>query len=76
MWVGRVRGGSGELRPWHYMNVHGIERRMILRVMSRSVSPPDPAAAAFPKSPVPVEVPFIRNQHILQEYLAHKKAPP
>jgi len=32
MWVVRVGGDDGELRPWHYIYVYSIESRMIMRV--------------------------------------------
>ena len=32
LWVVRVEGDDGELRPWHYIHVYSIERRLIMRV--------------------------------------------
>ena len=32
MWVVRVGGDDGELRPWHYIYVYSIESRLIVRV--------------------------------------------
>jgi len=32
LWVVRVVGDDGELRPWHYIYVYSIESRLIMRV--------------------------------------------
>ena len=32
LWVVRVGGDDGELRPWHYIYVYSIESRLIMRV--------------------------------------------
>ena len=32
VWVGRVGGDDGQLRPWHYRYVYSIESRLIMRV--------------------------------------------
>ena len=32
VWVVRVGGDDGELRPWHYTCVYSIESRLIIRV--------------------------------------------
>ena len=32
VWVVRVREDDRELRPWHYIYVHSIEIRLIMRV--------------------------------------------
>jgi len=34
LWVVRVGGVDGELRPWHYIYVHSIESRLIMREKS------------------------------------------
>ena len=31
LWVVKVGGHDGELRPWHYIYVYSIERRLIMR---------------------------------------------
>ena len=31
VWVVRVGGDDGELRPWHYIYVYSIESRLIMR---------------------------------------------
>ena len=36
MWVVRVGGDDGELRPWHYIYVYSIESRLIMRVRRRA----------------------------------------
>jgi len=38
MWVVRVGGEDGELRPWHYIYVYSIESRLIMRVRGRAPS--------------------------------------
>ena len=38
VWVVRVGGDDGELRPWHYMYVHSIESRLMMRVRYESGS--------------------------------------
>ena len=40
LWVVRVRGDDGELRPWHYIYVYSIESRLIRRVIYESKSRP------------------------------------
>ena len=32
LWVVRVAGEDGELRPWHYIHVYSIESRLMMRV--------------------------------------------
>jgi len=32
VWVVRVGGDDGELRPWHYTYVYSIESRLVMRV--------------------------------------------
>jgi len=32
VWVVRVGGDNGELRPWHYIYVYSIESRLIMRI--------------------------------------------
>ena len=36
VWVVRVGGDDGELRPWHYIYVYIIESRLIMRVRNAS----------------------------------------
>jgi hypothetical protein len=38
MWVVRVGGDDGELRPWHFIYVYSIESRLIQRVIYESKS--------------------------------------
>ena len=50
VWVVRAGGDDGELRPWHYIYVHSIESRLIMRVRYDSSSSGNPkfGAAALP----------------------------
>ena len=48
VWVGRVGGGDGELRPWHYIYAYTIESRLIMRVRFEPVKF---GAAKSPGSP-------------------------
>ena len=36
-WVVRVEGDDGELRPGHYIYVHSIESRLMMRFMARAL---------------------------------------
>jgi len=35
MWVARIGGDNGELRPWHYIQVYSIKSRLIIRVQKQ-----------------------------------------
>ena len=37
MWVVRVGGDAGELRPWHFIYVYSIDSRLIIRVRSHAL---------------------------------------
>ena len=52
VWVVRVGGDDGELRPWHYIYVYSIESRLMKRVRYDSHIPksraPDPGLCIHP----------------------------
>ena len=51
LWVVRVGGDDGELRPWHYIYVYSIESRLIVRVRYDSHVPPPPSIPPADEAP-------------------------
>ena len=46
LWVVRVGGNDGELRPWHYIYVYSIESRLTAVTPHQDLDVPDPIAFA------------------------------